>query len=212
MYGTPNFYSELDSFYIGGDGDHTQGECPNAVICYKCQDFDDPWTMRVLSANWVFPSRWWSEPYGTRLCLSFYGHVVYYVAFWQYTSADRSSYCTNPKSESYTKLMLCWEESCQKEFFYHRAQSIIFHAGFSDTGVIAHTLQLIHCILSRAPQFLKVYHSKHLCHAKRTDAALPGKPTRQLYDWLSWKEASVLTQLRTGMARLNGYLYQINAA
>jgi hypothetical protein len=46
-------------------------------------------------------------------------------------------------------------------------------------------------------------------HAKRVDAALPGKHTRQLYDRLSWKEASVLAQLRTG-ARLNGYLYRIN--
>ena len=36
--------------------------------------------------------------------------------------------------------------------------------------------------------------------------------TRQLYDRLSWKEASVLAQLRTGMARLNGYLYRINVA
>jgi ribonuclease HI len=49
-------------------------------------------------------------------------------------------------------------------------------------------------------------------HVKRIDAALPGKHTRQLYDRLSWKEASVLAQLRTGMARLNGYLYRINVA
>lgn len=49
-------------------------------------------------------------------------------------------------------------------------------------------------------------------HAKRTDAALPGKHTRLLYDCLSWKEATVLAQLRTGMARLNGYLYRINPA
>lgn len=49
-------------------------------------------------------------------------------------------------------------------------------------------------------------------HVKRVDAALPGKHTRQLYDPLSWKEASVLAQLRTGMARLNGYLYRINVA
>ena len=49
-------------------------------------------------------------------------------------------------------------------------------------------------------------------HVKRVDSALPGKHTRQLYDRLSWKEASVLAQLRTGMARLNGYLSQINVA
>jgi hypothetical protein len=49
-------------------------------------------------------------------------------------------------------------------------------------------------------------------HSKRVDAALPGKHTRQLYDRLSWKEASVLAQLRTGMARLNGYLHRINVA
>ncbi|EKV16962.1 Transposon I factor, putative [Penicillium digitatum PHI26] len=49
-------------------------------------------------------------------------------------------------------------------------------------------------------------------HAKRVDAALPGKHTRLLYDRLSWKEATVLAQLRTGMARLNGYLFRINVA
>jgi hypothetical protein len=49
-------------------------------------------------------------------------------------------------------------------------------------------------------------------HSRRVDAALPGKHTRQLYDQLSWKEASVLAQLRTGKARLNGYLFRINAA
>ncbi|KAJ5704454.1 hypothetical protein N7536_000143 [Penicillium majusculum] len=48
-------------------------------------------------------------------------------------------------------------------------------------------------------------------HSRRVDTTLPGKHTRQLYDRLSWKEASVLAQLRTGMARLNGYLFQINA-
>ena len=49
-------------------------------------------------------------------------------------------------------------------------------------------------------------------YSKRVDIALPGKHTRKLYDKLSWKEASILAQLRTGMARLNGYLHRINAA
>jgi hypothetical protein len=39
-----------------------------------------------------------------------------------------------------------------------------------------------------------------------------GRHIKQLYDGLSWNEATVLAQLRTGMARLNGYLYQINVA
>ncbi|KZL63694.1 putative transposable element [Colletotrichum incanum] len=47
---------------------------------------------------------------------------------------------------------------------------------------------------------------------KAKAAALPGKHTRQLYDSLSWKQASILAQLRTGMARLNWYLHQIGAA
>jgi hypothetical protein len=46
-------------------------------------------------------------------------------------------------------------------------------------------------------------------HSRKIDSALPGKHTPLLYDQLLWKEASVLAQLRTGMARLNGYLYQI---
>jgi hypothetical protein len=49
-------------------------------------------------------------------------------------------------------------------------------------------------------------------HSKRVDAALPGKHTRQLHDRLSWKEASVLPQLRTGIARLNAYLHRIRVA
>ena len=49
-------------------------------------------------------------------------------------------------------------------------------------------------------------------HSKRVDAALPGKHTRRLYDQLSRKEASVLAQLRTGMARLNAYLHRIKVA
>ncbi|KZL85919.1 hypothetical protein CI238_13517, partial [Colletotrichum incanum] len=48
--------------------------------------------------------------------------------------------------------------------------------------------------------------------SKRVDSALPGKHTRQLYDSFSWKQASILAQLRTGMARLNWYLHQIGAA
>lgn len=49
-------------------------------------------------------------------------------------------------------------------------------------------------------------------HSKRVDTALPGKHTRRLYDHLPWREANVLAQLRTGMARLNSYLHRINAA
>ena len=48
-------------------------------------------------------------------------------------------------------------------------------------------------------------------HSKRVDTALPGKHTRQLYDHLSWKEASILAQLRTGIARVNAYLHRIEA-
>lgn len=38
------------------------------------------------------------------------------------------------------------------------------------------------------------------------------KRTKLLYDQQSWKEASVLAQFRTGISRLNSYLYHINAA
>ena len=49
-------------------------------------------------------------------------------------------------------------------------------------------------------------------HSKRVDLALPGRHTKQRYDGRTWKEASILAQLRTGMARLNGYLVHVNAA
>ncbi|KAK4068334.1 hypothetical protein Purlil1_13821 [Purpureocillium lilacinum] len=47
---------------------------------------------------------------------------------------------------------------------------------------------------------------------KRVDGARPGKHTRQIVYQLTWKEANVLAQLRTGMARLNDYLYRIKAS
>ncbi|KAH8890649.1 hypothetical protein GQ53DRAFT_794671 [Thozetella sp. PMI_491] len=41
---------------------------------------------------------------------------------------------------------------------------------------------------------------------KRVATALPGKHTRQQYDQCVGKEATVLAQLRTGVARLSSYL------
>jgi hypothetical protein len=48
-------------------------------------------------------------------------------------------------------------------------------------------------------------------HLKKIDTAVPGRHTRKLYDALGRNEAYILSQLRTGMARLNGYLHQIGA-
>lgn len=47
--------------------------------------------------------------------------------------------------------------------------------------------------------------------SKAMDIALPGKHTRELYDKLKRREASMLAQLRTGMTRLNGFLSRIGA-
>ena len=44
------------------------------------------------------------------------------------------------------------------------------------------------------------------------DKALPGKHVKQLYDSFKRSEASILAQLRTGMARVNEYLHKIKAA
>jgi hypothetical protein len=49
-------------------------------------------------------------------------------------------------------------------------------------------------------------------YSREIATALPGKHTHTLYNTLKRKEASILAQLRTGMARLNGYLHQIGAA
>jgi hypothetical protein len=48
-------------------------------------------------------------------------------------------------------------------------------------------------------------------YSRDLDAALPGHHTRALYDALDRREASILAQLRTGMTRLNEYLYRIKA-
>jgi ribonuclease HI len=48
--------------------------------------------------------------------------------------------------------------------------------------------------------------------SRAIDTALPGKHTRDLYDKLKRREACILAQLRTGMARLNGFLNRIGAA
>jgi hypothetical protein len=49
-------------------------------------------------------------------------------------------------------------------------------------------------------------------HSRKVNFALPGEHVRLLYVQLSWQEARVLAQLITGMAHLNGYLYQIRVA
>jgi len=49
-------------------------------------------------------------------------------------------------------------------------------------------------------------------HSQEVDAALPGKHTKEIYDTLNKKEAGTLAQLRTGMARINGYLYRIGVS
>ena len=49
-------------------------------------------------------------------------------------------------------------------------------------------------------------------HSRDVDAALPGKHTKVIYDMLNKKEAGILSQLRTGMARINSYLHRIGAA
>lgn len=48
-------------------------------------------------------------------------------------------------------------------------------------------------------------------YSTEMDAALPVKHTRTLYNAFKRREASVLAQLRTGVARLNGYLHRIGA-
>ncbi|EMT71749.1 hypothetical protein FOC4_g10000419, partial [Fusarium odoratissimum] len=48
-------------------------------------------------------------------------------------------------------------------------------------------------------------------YSKRIDRALPGKHTQALYDSCKRREAGVLSQLRTGMARINSYLSRIGA-
>ena len=47
--------------------------------------------------------------------------------------------------------------------------------------------------------------------SRELDHALPGTHTKKIYDTLQRKEANVVIQLRTGMARLNGYLHCIKA-
>ena len=49
-------------------------------------------------------------------------------------------------------------------------------------------------------------------YSRDMDTVLPGKHTCMLYDGFKRKEANMLAQPRTGMARLNGYLYRIGVA
>ena len=47
--------------------------------------------------------------------------------------------------------------------------------------------------------------------SKEVNKALSGKHTKALYNACTHKEAATLVQLRTGIARLNGYLHRIGA-
>jgi hypothetical protein len=48
-------------------------------------------------------------------------------------------------------------------------------------------------------------------YTRKFDTAFLGKHTYSLYNGFKRTEADILAQLRTGMSRLNGYLYRINA-
>jgi hypothetical protein len=48
-------------------------------------------------------------------------------------------------------------------------------------------------------------------YTKKFDTALLGKHTRLLNNVFRYTEADILAQLRTGMSRVNGYLYRIDA-
>lgn len=48
-------------------------------------------------------------------------------------------------------------------------------------------------------------------YSKRANKILPGEHTRTLYDELQRCESDVVSQLRTGMAGINGYLHKIGA-
>jgi hypothetical protein len=81
------------------------------------------------------------------------------------------------------------------------------------TDVKEHTLSAKATVLCVAKQ----EHKRKLIegvgeYTRKLDTALPGKHTRLLYNGFKRTEACILAQLRTGMSRLNGYLYRINAA
>jgi hypothetical protein len=48
-------------------------------------------------------------------------------------------------------------------------------------------------------------------YSTNIDAALPGKYIKNIYDLPTKTEARILAQLRTDMAKLNGFLYRIKA-
>ncbi|KAJ4182449.1 hypothetical protein NW759_17756 [Fusarium solani] len=82
-----------------------------------------------------------------------------------------------------------------------RPQSLPYQARSTQTRLVAAQLRQ----QQRLPDRVGGY-------SKRFDWALPGKHTKALYDSLKRREADVLSQLRTGMARINSYLNKIGAA
>ena len=57
-----------------------------------------------------------------------------------------------------------------------------------------------------------LHRSKNGKFVKKVDRALPGRHTRSMYNRLDRTDAVILSQLRTGIARLNGYLHRISAS
>jgi hypothetical protein len=63
--------------------------------------------------------------------------------------------------------------------------------------------------IQKQSQGRRTLHTKAGQHLQRIDTALPRPHIRRIYDSLKRKQANILVQLRTGMARLNGYLHRI---
>jgi hypothetical protein len=63
--------------------------------------------------------------------------------------------------------------------------------------------------IQKQSQGRRILHTKAGQHLQRIDTALPRPHIRRIYNSLKRKQANILVQLRTGIARLNGYLYRI---
>ena len=108
-----------------------------------------------------------------------------------------------------------WLHAAEEDKLWGIAKGEAKHATRQGAAPEAQTFRMRSTTLNLA--WSKRGTSSHLpdkvgAHSKRVDAALPGKHTQLLYDHLTRKEAGVLSQLRTGMARLNAYLHRIGAA
>ena len=119
---------------------------------------------------------------------------------------------TQRLAEAGNLVSAIWTPAHEHIYIMDKAKATARQAANLSTKVNNRTPSAKATVLSLAKQELQLKPIEKVGeYTRKFDTAFPGKHTSCLYNAFKRTEAEILAQLRTGMSRLNGYLYRIKA-